>query len=90
MPDERGNHRILLPAQLEEIVSHTKANMEEGATEEDVDVNIEIPPHILKHILNNSRKRKAKDVSADCRHCKVHASETLPGEDLGDVETSQT
>ena len=60
--------------------------MKEGETEEDVDVDIEIPPHILKHVLDNNRKRKAEDVSADCCHCKVHASETLPGEDLGDVE----
>lgn len=86
LPDERGNHRRLLPAQLEEIISHIKANMKEGETEEDVDVDIEIPPHILKHVLDNNRKRKAEDVSADCCHCKVHASETLPGEDLGDVE----
>ena len=51
LPDDRGNHRKLLPAQLEEIVCHIKANMKEGETEEDVDVDIEIPPHILKNIL---------------------------------------
>ncbi|RDL36560.1 Uncharacterized protein BP5553_05912 [Venustampulla echinocandica] len=84
--DERGNHRKLLPAQLEEIVCHIRANMKERETEEDVEVDIEIPPHILKHILDNSCKRKAEDVSADCRHCKVHTSATLPSEDLGDVE----
>jgi hypothetical protein len=54
--DERGDHRKLLPAQLEEIVSHIKANMKEGETEEDVNVDIEIPPHILRNILDNSRK----------------------------------
>ncbi|KAI9765131.1 MAG: hypothetical protein M1840_007838 [Geoglossum simile] len=86
LPDERGNHRRLLPAQLEEIVSHIKANMKDGETEADVDVDIEIPPHILNHISDNSRKRKAEDVSADCRHCKVHASETVHGKDSGDVE----
>ena len=86
LPDERGIHRRLLPAQLEEIVCYIKANMKEGETEGDVDVDIKIPPHILKHILDNSRKRKAEDNSTDCRHCKVHASETIPGEDPGDVE----
>jgi hypothetical protein len=57
-------------------------------------VSVEIPPNILKNILDNSRKRKA-DGSIDCRQCKVHASahsrccdtaEMPPGEDLGDVE----
>ena len=83
--DERGNHRRLLPAQLEEIVCHIKANMKEGETEEDVNVDIEIPPHILRNILDNSRKRKA-DNSSDCRHCKVHVLETIPSGDSGDVE----
>lgn len=68
--------------------------MEEGETEEDVDVGVEIPPNILKNVLDNSRKRKA-DGSIDCRHCKAHASaynrccdtaEIPLGEDLGDVE----
>ena len=68
--------------------------MKKGEKEEDVDVNIEIPPNILKNILDNSRKRKA-DGSIDCRHCKVHASahsrcydmakRTL-GEDPGNVK----
>jgi hypothetical protein len=83
--DEQGNHCKLLPGQLEEIVCHIKGNMKEGETEEDVDINIEIPPNILKNILDNSCKRKA-DGSTDCRHCKVHVSETIPSEDLGDVE----
>jgi hypothetical protein len=60
--------------------------MKDGEIEEDVDVDIEIPLYILKHILENSRKRKAKDVSADYYHYKVYTSETLPNEDLGDVE----
>jgi hypothetical protein len=81
-PDEQGNHHKLLPGQLEDIVSHIKGNMKEGEKEEDIDVNIEIPPNILKAVLDNSRKRKA-DCSIDCRHCKVHVS---PGEDPGDVE----
>jgi len=33
--------------------------------EEDVDVSVEIPPNILKNVLDNSRKRKA-DGSIDC------------------------
>jgi hypothetical protein len=94
LPDEQGIHRKLLPRDLEDIVCHHKANMKEGETEEDVDVNIEIPPHILKNVLDNSRKRKA-DGSIDCRHCKVHVpahggrcdtAEITPGEDPGDVE----
>jgi hypothetical protein len=84
LPDERGNHRKLLPAQLEEIVGHIKANMKEGETEETVEVDIEIPPHILRNVSDNSRKRKADN--SDCRHCKVHVSETIPGEGSGDVE----
>jgi hypothetical protein len=36
--------------------------------------------------LENSRKRKAEDNSTDCRHCKVYASETIAGEDPGNVE----
>ena len=66
-------------------ILHLKGNMTEGETEEDVDINIEIPPHILQKILDNSRKRKA-DSSPDCRHCKVYVPETIPGEDPGDVE----
>jgi len=68
--------------------------MKEGEKEEEVDVNIEIPPNILKNILDNSCKRKA-DSSIDCRHCKGHASthsrccntaERTLREDPGDVE----
>ena len=80
MTDEQGNHRRLLPAHLEEIVDHIKRNMKDGETEETVDVNIEIPPHIRQRVLDNSRKRKA-DSSADCRHCKD------PGDVKGDRQT---
>jgi hypothetical protein len=59
--------------------------MKEGETEEDIDINIEIPPNILKNILDNSHKRKA-DSSTDYCHCKVHVSETIPGKDPRDVE----
>jgi hypothetical protein len=62
--------------------------MNEGETEEDVDINIEIPPSILKNILDNSCKRKA-DGAVDCRHCKVHVSshsDTAETIDPGDVE----
>lgn len=86
LPDERGIHRRLLPTQLEEIVCYIKANMKEGETEENVDVDIEIPPHILTHIMDNSRKRKAEDKLTGCRHFKVHALETIPGEHPGNVE----
>ncbi|KAH9203554.1 hypothetical protein DL95DRAFT_231477, partial [Leptodontidium sp. 2 PMI_412] len=93
-PDERGIHQKLLPGQLEEIVGHIKATMKEGETEEDVDVNIEIPPHIINNILEHNRKRKA-DGSIDHRQCKAHASsnktccdtsEIPTVEKLGDVE----
>ena len=66
--------------------------MKEG--EKDVDVNIEIPPNILKNVLDNSRKQKV-DGSIDCRHCKVYVlahsrccdtAETIHGEDPRDVE----
>lgn len=68
--------------------------MNEGETEEDVDVNIEILSNILKNTLDKSRKRKA-DSSTDYRHCKVHVSshsrccdtaEITPGEDPRDIE----
>jgi hypothetical protein len=75
-PDERGNHRRLLPGQLEEIVSYIKGNMTEGERKEDVDINIEIPPYILKNILDNYCKRKA-DSSTNCRHCKAYVGESL-------------
>ena len=90
-PDEQGNRRELLPRRLEDIVSHIKGKMKEGENEEDVDINIEMPPSIVKDILDNSRKRKA-DGSIDCRPCKVHnpaqgkCSDAAPGEDPGDVE----
>jgi hypothetical protein len=65
--------------------------MKEGDKEEDVDINIEMPPSIVKDILHNSRKRKA-DGSVDCRPCKVHnppqgkCSNATPSEGPGDVE----
>ncbi|KAH6623189.1 hypothetical protein F5144DRAFT_623218 [Chaetomium tenue] len=93
-PDERGNHHKLLPRHLEDIFHHIKGNMEEGEKEEDVDVNIEIPPQILKDVLDDSRKRKAED-SIGCRNCKTRvsahgrhhdAADTTLGEDLADVD----
>jgi hypothetical protein len=87
-PDERGNHHKLLPRHLEDIFHHIKGNMKEGEEEEEVDVNIEIPPKIIKEVLDYSRKRKAED-SIDCRNCKAHGrhrAKTTLGEDLGDVE----
>ena len=75
LKDKQGNHRRLLPTHLEEIVGHIKRNIKDGETEETIDVDIEIPSHILQNVLDNSRKRKA-DSSTDCRRCK----------DLGDVK----
>jgi len=66
LPDERGDHYKLLPGQLEDIVCYIKRNIKEGETEEDAGINIEIPPNILKDVLDNSCKRKA-DGSIDCR-----------------------
>jgi hypothetical protein len=85
--DERGNHRKLLPAHVEEIVGHINRNMKEGETEEDVDVSVKIPPHVLKNVLGNSRKRKA-DSSIDCHHCKAHhvSAGIPPGEVAEDME----
>ena len=80
LKDKQGNHRRLLPAHLEEIVGHIKRNMKDGETEETVDVDIEIPPHILQSVLDNSRKRKA-DSSTDCRRCKD------PGDVKGNRQT---
>ena len=54
--------------------------MKEEETKEDVNIDIEIPPHILRNILDNSRKRIA-DNPSDCRYCKVHVLETILGED---------
>jgi len=93
-PDGRGIHQKLLPGQLEDFVGHIKGTMKEGEIEEDVEVNIEIPPHIINNILENNRKRKA-DGSIDYRQCKAHTSshnrccdtaEIPPVEKLGDVE----
>ncbi|PVH69781.1 hypothetical protein DL98DRAFT_623279 [Cadophora sp. DSE1049] len=58
--------RKLLLGQLEEIVGHIKEMIKEEETEEDVDINIEVPPHIINNILENNRKRKA-DSSIDYR-----------------------
>jgi hypothetical protein len=59
--------------------------MQEGETEEDVNVSVEILPHILKNVLDTNRKRKA-DGSIGCRSCKVHA---IHSEDPGDVEADR-
>jgi hypothetical protein len=67
--------------------------MKEGEKEEDVDVNIEMPPNILKNVLNK-HKWKA-DSSIDYRHCKVHilahssycnTAKITPSEDPRNVE----
>lgn len=47
MPDEQGIYCKILLVQLEEIVCYIKANIKEGETEDDVNVNIEVLPYIL-------------------------------------------
>ena len=93
-PDKQGNHRKLLPRYLEEIVCHIKYNIEKREREKDINIDIKIPPNILKDVLDNSRKRKA-DGSIDCRQCKAYVSahgrccDTVgrtSGEDHKDVE----
>ena len=59
--------------------------MNEGETEEDVDVDIEIPAHIASHIMDNSRRRKAELAPNDCRRCKTCASKSVSDEDLVDL-----
>jgi hypothetical protein len=59
--------------------------MNDGETEEDVDVDIEIPPYIVNHIMDNSRKRKAELAPNDCRRCKTCVSKSISDEDLGDL-----
>ena len=41
--------------------------------------------HTSSEVFDDSRKRKA-DNPSDCRHRKVHVSETIPGEESRDVE----
>jgi hypothetical protein len=52
---------------------YIKGNMTGGETEDDVDIEIEIPPHILKNTLDNNYKRKV-DSSANCCNCEVQVS----------------
>jgi hypothetical protein len=65
--------------------------MKEEENEEDVNINIEMLPSIIKDILDNSCKRKANG-SIDYRPCKVHASayikcyDTATSKDPRDVE----
>jgi hypothetical protein len=62
-----------------------KDNIKEGETEEDVNVNIKIPPSILKNVLDNSRKWKA-DGLTNYRHYKTHVLAYSKGCDTRDVE----
>lgn len=52
--------------------------MKEGEKVEEVNINMEIPPHILKDVLDESRKRKA-DSSPDGPH-KVHCMRCNAGD----------
>lgn len=81
-----------MPRHLEDIFHHIKGNMNEGEKEEEVDVNIEILPKILKDVLDDSHKRKAEGFIDYCL-CKTHvsahgrhrdAAEMPPGD--GDVD----
>ncbi|KAL0929587.1 uncharacterized protein CTRU02_215486 [Colletotrichum truncatum] len=83
-PDGRGYHHALLPKHLEPIAEYIKGTMKEGETEEDVNIDVEIPSRILGEVLSDSRKRKAED-SADCRSCKAYGRHRDAGWDLGDV-----
>jgi SET domain-containing protein len=58
--------------------------MKEKEIEKDINVDIKILPYILRNISDNSRKWKT-DNPSDCR-CKVHVSETIPGEASRDME----
>ena len=50
--------------------------MKEGEREEDVDVSVEIPPNILKDLLDDSRNRKAED-SVNCRRTEAKNSQVV-------------
>ena len=71
--DERGLYCRLLLRHFEAIFEHIKAGMQEGESEEEVNLNIEIPPHILQDVLDVSSKRKAEP-SVDCHSCKTYVS----------------
>jgi hypothetical protein len=84
-PDKRGTHYPLLPRHPEDIVRYIKDRVKEGEMEEDVDVTFEIPPHILKNVLDNSdnsRKRKADDL-LDYYYYKV---QKIHDKDRGEVK----
>ena len=74
-PDERGIHHRLDYPRLADIKDHIIENMQEGEQVEDVDIGLEIPSHILKEVLQASRKRK-DDGSAESRGCKSHCGHT--------------
>lgn len=83
-----------MPRHLEDLVRYITGNMKEREREEEADVTIEIPPRILKGVLDNSYKRKAED-SIGCRNYKTHisaysryqdAAERTLGKDLSDIE----
>ncbi|CAG9955928.1 unnamed protein product [Clonostachys rosea f. rosea IK726] len=92
-PDNQGNHHRMLPTHLEDIYKHIKAGMKDGENEDEVEVNIEIPPKILQDIMDNSRKRKA-DSSIDCRlpksitsiHCGHSSEEDIVGDRKDNLE----
>lgn len=73
----------MLATHLEDIYNYIKANIKEEEKEDDVNVNIEIPPKILQDIMDNSRKRKA-DGSIDCRASKSSCGYSPEEDILGD------
>lgn len=73
MVDEKGNHISMLSRHLEAEVRYRRNNMKDGETEDDINVEIEVPPEIAKDVLACSRKRKAESASSG-RPCKTHVS----------------
>lgn len=68
--------------------------MKEGEKEEDVQIDVDLPPNILRDVLDDSRKRKAED-AINYRSYKTRGlakgkdrdvAEAAHGVVLGDVE----
>lgn len=86
MADDQGNRRKLLPQHLGAIFRHVKDSMKKGETEDEVNVDIEIPAHLLKGVWDGSLEGKANsshEGSPPKRQC-VRRSEAVvnPHDDL--------
>lgn len=82
-PDENGIHYRLENKHLEKLVNYIKSKMKAGDKVEDVDIDIDIPSHILKDVLDVSRKRKAED-PCDSRPCKTQCGHGCGGKITSD------